>query len=985
MSESPSNCLQALAGEIAGEVRLSSHDRMLYATDASMYQVEPLGVVIPASIEDAAIAARWCLDRKIPVLARGGGTSLAGQCTNRAVVIDVSVRCRDVLEIDAENRRCRVEAGITLDALNQEIVRATDVGLFFAPDPASGAQCCIGGMIGNNAAGARSVRYGRTSEHVLGVDALLASGERVLFEGASSDPRVREINQRVMDVVRRYETPIRERFPKTLRRNAGYALDGVLGQLDLMGDLASEQERAAGINLSGLLCGSEGTLAITLGATLRLTPVPTARTLAVIGYGSIESAIGSVEAILTLHPSAVELIDDTVLGLARGNLACRAIAEELGAGDPEVGALLYVEFQSERGHDEIDEALARMRSICGSDRVMVLGDSVTAARAWALRKAGEPLLHAVRGDRKPVSFVEDCAIPVDRLPEFVRRMRGIVEDAGTTAAYWAHASVGVLHVRPLVDPRDAGDRERMVEMSTRVCDLAMELGGVMSGEHGDGRARGPFLERYFGAELVRAFGEVKSIVDPHSLLNPGNIVEAGGPDSIVTRMRVMPERVGRGPEVLARRPDVKTYFDFGDEGFLGGAEACNGAGFCRKRSGGAMCPSYRATSDERHATRGRANALRLAISGQIGEGLNDSREPVFDDPDTLETLSLCLGCKACKAECPTNVDVAKLKSEYLAQSYRQRGGAPWSVRAIGAIDRLHRVGALAPRLANLMGSAAPSRWLLHRALGIDPRRSVPKLCKPLPRQWAKGHANPDGARVVLLSDTFTTYTEPHIALAARRLLEAFGYRVELFLGDDFGRARISLGLLEGAIRSIDRTLDRLGPMIEDESIAAFLIIEPSCLSAVRDDWLELRVRTAREIRERLAARSYLVEQFLDEYWDTHPQRAEFGEISGRLLLHAHCHQTALWGAESSAALLRRIWPDRVDVLDAGCCGMGGAFGYTHYDVSMAVGELALLPACRAALPNDIICASGTSCRHQIQNGISRDARHSVEVLDVHLA
>jgi len=990
-----------LAAAVAGEVRFGLHDRLLYATDASLYQVEPLGVIIPANVDDAVRAVEFCAARGLPILPRGGGTSLAGQCTNRAVVIDFSANCRAVLEIDAPSRRARVEPGVAVDELNE---RLAPHGLFFAPDPATSRHANIGGCIGNNAAGARSILYGRTSEGVISVDAALADGARVRFErgAAEHDGRVRNITASVVDIVNRHAPFIRERFPKTIRRNAGYGLDMILNQIE-----AHEP-----INLAPLLCGSEGTLAVTLGAELRLHPLPKARGLAVLSFSSLDEAIAAVIPILATRPSAVELLDDTVIDLARANAEYRKYVELLPA--PSSGPLrasLYVEYFAHESPSELGVKFDQLRRVMPGIALAAHTDAGAMLSAWKLRKAGEPLLHGVAGARKPITFIEDNAIPVENLARFVRECRAIVEAHGTRAAYWAHASVGVLHVRPLLDPHDETDRARVRSIAVQVADLARGLGGVMSGEHGDGRVRTPLLERYYGRELMGAFREVKRVFDPHNLLNPGNIVDLTGNDprpieSITERMRVMPDP--DGPRRPVPIPAVPTYFDYTDQhGFDGAVEMCNGAGVCRKKQGGTMCPSYMATLDERHSTRGRGNALRLAITGQsVAPDEIDAR---WSDPETIATLDLCLSCKACKTECPSNVDIARLKAEYTAQRFRSRG-VPFAARVFGAVRVLNRLGSIAPALANVLSAAPFSRWLAERVLGIDPRRSLPLFARSLRAQWGSGvgrerqdvdcvaargtpaprerveHTSPESgsaATVVLFGDCFTMYNEPRVGLAVRRVLEAFGYRVILADSGCCGRAKISTGLLPEAIDEIDETLCRLAPHIDDPAVHAVLFAEPSCLSAVKDDWLSLKLATPIEARRRLAAKSFLPEQFLDAKWDRHPRRPAFSVPEHEVILHGHCHQKALWGLESSAAMLRRVCGTRLRVLDSGCCGMAGSFGYTRtrYDLSMKIGELTLLPAARSAPESVTIVAPGTSCRHQIHDGVSRRSEHPAELLD----
>lgn len=984
---------RALANSIRGSVRFGAHDRMLYATDASLYQVEPLGVVIPDDVDDAVAAIRFCAANGLPILPRGGGTSLAGQCTNRAVVIDFSVNCRNVEWLSPSTRAAYVEPGITVDDFNDEIASS---GLFFAPDPATSRHANIGGCIGNNAAGARSVQYFRTSENVESIRACLADGEIVEFApgAARSSPRVREITRAVLEIVARHASLIRARFPKTLRRSAGYQLDVILAEMLAAGwheGTPISDEVVNRVNLSGLLCGSEGTLAVTLGAILKLHPRPKAKALATLGFSDLDAAIEVVPRILATSPTAVELLDDTVVDLALANTEYRAYAEMMprpADGKP-LKAVLYVEYFG-ASESEVRGKAESLRAAVPGIALDLHLDGPSQLKAWKLRKAGEPLLHGIPGNRKPITFVEDNAVPVERLAEFVKRFRAMVAEEGTIAAYYAHASVGVLHIRPLIDIHTDDDRARMRRIATRAAALAKELGGVMSGEHGDGRVRTPFLADYYGSELMEAFKSVKRVFDPRNLLNPGNIVDLSGDhartvDSISESLRVKPSARPVGVD-----PAINTYFSYDDQhGFDAAVEMCNGSGVCRKKQGGTMCPSYMATLDERHSTRGRGNALRLAITGQLAALADNPQpqdgDPRWSDPGTLETLNLCLSCKACKTECPSNVDIARLKAEYTAQRYRDTG-APLAARIMGSIRMLNRIGSFTPALANTVNTWAPMRGLINAVLKLHPSRSLPRFAPSLASQWSRRHSGPQATgtvpAVALFGDCFTMFNEPGIGLATRRVLRAFGYNVTLADTGCCGRAKISLGLLPEAIDEIDATLERLRPFIEDHSIKAILVAEPSCLSAIKDDWLQLKLSTPVELRRALAAKAFLPEQFLDKLWNAHPRTPRFRLPSGRVILHGHCHQKALWGVESSAALLRRVAGEKLRVLDSGCCGMAGSFGYTRdrFDLSMRIGELVLLPAVRGAEPDDVILAPGTSCRHQIHDGAKRDAQHPVEAL-----
>jgi FAD/FMN-containing dehydrogenase/Fe-S oxidoreductase len=1011
------DALKELLGDRA-EVRFGQHDRMLYSTDASIYQVEPLGVVIPKDLLAASEALRYCVENRIPVLPRGGGTSLAGQGVNEAVVIDFSANCNRIIEPPALRTKptCTVQPGITIDDLNDAIKPS---GLFFAPDPATARHCNIGGAIGNNAAGTRSILYGRTSESIEAVSVILATPEGCrspieLAEGSClRDPIAKKLGQGVIDIVLRYEHLIRDRFPKTLRRNAGYALDMMLEDIDAA--RAENVDPLEKLNLAHLICGSEGTLAVTVGATLKLNPIPKAKGLAVLGFDSLEDAIACTVPILPLKPSAVELLDDMVIGLARNNTEYAAyvnLMPQPATGKP-LAAVLYVEFFSTSGLEEIQSNFNDLRALITRIAPQAGFASYTGptemANALKLRKAGEPLLHGIPGKRKPLGFVEDNAVPVEHLSEFVREFKKIVTSKGTTAAYWAHASVGVLHVRPLLNLRDESDRTKMEEIATEVADLAKRLGGVMSGEHGDGRVRGPLLERYFGPELMRAFREVKQLFDPLNLLNPGNIVSPGDIHTIHERTRPRP----MGHDLHA--PEIQTYFDYTKEdGFDHAVEMCNGAGVCRKKTGGTMCPSYMATLDERHSTRGRGNALRLAVTGQLnpgwhrlpaGEDAGDdvadgqhrleagaTNAPTWNDKETLETLNLCLSCKACKTECPSNVDISKYKAEYLAQSYRATGKVPLKARAFGNVRALNKLGSMFAPLSNWVANSMPARFVSDRLLGLSNKRNLPAFAPSLFRQRARPAptADPKRPTVVLYTDCFTTYNEPGIGLATIRVLEACGYNV---ITPDVGccaRAAISTGILEDAKRMAAATAANLLRAVDQYKAAAVVVCEPSCLSAIKDDWLSLNLGIPATDLHRLAKLSHLPEDFLDKHWEKHPKRPSFKNPTPKapVLLHAHCHQKALWGAETSARFLRRIpgFADRLKVLDTGCCGMAGSFGYTadRYDLSMKIGELTLFPALREN-PDAVVVAPGTSCRHQIHDGLARHALHPMELAAAMLA
>jgi FAD/FMN-containing dehydrogenase/Fe-S oxidoreductase len=955
---------EALAERIEGEVRFSQHDRMLYATDASIYQVEPIGVVTPRSRADVVAIVEFAAERGLPVLPRGAGTGLAGQTVNTALVIDFSPHCTDLLAVDPAARTARVQPGIVLDHLNGALAGH---GLMFGPDVATSTHATLGGMIGNNSAGAHSVLYGRTVEHLRGLDVVLADGQAVRLEegAAAGDARVRDLTERVLAIVDDVAPEIDGRFPRTQRRVNGYNLDLLLAQ-----QRASTPGTSDRVNLAHLLCGAEGTLGVTVEAELDLVPVPSRKGLAIVTFPSVDDALLAVVDILATAPAAVELVDDVIIDLAGHNLEHRRAVELLSGGGAPPRAVLYVEYFADDPAD-IERAFAGLDERFGTSAVHRYTDAASMARAWRLRKAGEPLLHGLPGRRKPITFVEDLAVAPERLSEFVDRFRALLSRHGTTAAYYAHASVGCLHIRPLICLKDPDDVDRMERIIEEATDLVKSFDGALSGEHGDGRLRSHLLERFYGPALCRAFAAVREIFDPEGRLNPGNIT---APPSMTDHLRVKPD------ETVLEVPAVETYFRYEREhGFEGAVEMCNGAGVCRRTEGGTMCPSYRATSDERHATRGRGNALRLAITGQLGAEASG-----FADAETLATLDLCLSCKACKSECPSNVDIARLRAEYLAQGFDRGAPVPLSTRLFARVRQLNAAASWAPGLANALLRAAPIAAGARRVAGVHPRRSLPPFGPALAR-WHRSRTAkvPDDAPVVVLfPDCFTAFGESAIGKAAVGALEALGYRVHVPRVGCCGRPLISNGLLRRATTACAETAEALHEAVARTGAVAVVGCEPSCLSAIADDWRDLKLACPRERVDAVADRAALVEDFIEHAWSEHPRRPAPAETDDApVLLHGHCHQKALWDVAPTLRLLGRLRGGPVGAIEAGCCGMAGAFGFArdHYDLSMRIGELALFPAVRDA-PDAVIAAPGTSCRHQVHDALGRTARHPIELV-----
>lgn len=960
--------VQELDALIDGEVRFGHHDRMLYSTDASLYQVEPLGVVIPRHVDDVRRIVRFCRDQHLPILPRGGGTSLAGQTTNRAVVVDCSVHCNALVDVKPKDSRARVEPGVVLDDLNAAL---HPYGLMFGPDVATSTHANLGGMIGNNSAGAHSILYGRTVEHLRGLRVVLSDGSELeLYEGAASDDeRVHALTARVADVIGPIRKEIRQHYPTIQRRVNGYNLDLLLDQLEASGRGVFDR-----VNLAHLMCGSEGTLAVTLEADLALVPVPRRKGLVLFSFADVDAALRRLPMILQSAPAAVELLDDLVIELALANRQCQPLVDLLPeTKEGRAGAVLYVEYFGDAEADVTAQMKALSRRVRGV-AMRRLTDPIEMQQVWQLRKAGEPLLHGMPGLRKPLSFIEDTAVDPERLGAFVRAFREMLARHGTRAAYYAHASVGCLHIRPMLDVHAVSDRRLLQRIAEEATELVCRFDGALSGEHGDGRARSPFLEQFYGETICNAFRQIKAVFDPENLLNPGNIVQ---PDPMLAHLRARPEAETVGV------PSAGTFFQYRrEQGLAAAVEQCNGAGVCRKTRAGVMCPSYRALRDERHSTRGRANALRLAITGQ----LHNSAQPDWNDAQTLATLDLCLSCKACKSECPSNVDVSKLKGEYIGQSRSHGCRVPLIEHVLGRVHTLNRVGSRWPGVFNWLASRRSTRWAAERMLGIDRRRSLPRFERSL-RTWVearhdRGSEVQDRPAVVLFPDCFTMSNESEVGRAAVNLLEAVGYRVILPEVGCCGRAMLSVGLMREACAQVDRTARALAAVVCDADPVAVVGCEPSCMSALLDDWpaLQLRADAAAAV-QRVHRRTSPIEDFLARAWEALPPAPQFREGEHAVVLHGHCHQKALWGTNGTEALLRRAVGDHLTTLDSGCCGMAGSFGLLkhRFDLSMAIGEQSLFRLLRDRGGSTVL-APGTSCRHQLRDGMGIEARHPIEWL-----
>ncbi len=957
-----------LQSHVSGDVYLDEHHRGLYSTDASLYQIQPLAVVAPRTRDDVIAAIKVAAELRVPLIARGSGTSLSGQSIGAGIVVDFSKYMNRIVELDRELATARVEPGAVLDQLN---AAAKPYGLQFGPDVATSNRANICGMIGNNSAGSRSIRHGKTVDHVISLDALAADASAAtlrpltkaeLTNEQSRKDRWGQAYQEVARVVGENRDEIVRQFPAILRRVSGYNLDEFVPECRTRIALPPSVERVrrieadrfpgAEFNLAKLIVGAEGTLACVVGAVVHLVPLPPRRGIAVLHFESLATAVASIGPVLECRPSAAELLDGQIIELARKSLEYRNYLDFV-VGCPQ--SLMLVEFSGETD-DEVRrqiEALAeKLRGQPGLQHTLVATDPKLCDHVWACRKATMPLLYGIPGLRKPIAFVEDAAVDPARLPEFVTRFREILARAGTGGAFYGHASVGCLHIRPLLNSADRGDLARIEQISREVCDLVIEFHGAMSGEHGDGLARSYLNERLFGGRIYSAFKQLKAAFDPENILNPGKVVNGPSP---IASLRHSPDEQ---PAVVA------TAFDFSREGGLfGAAQMCNGAGVCRKTRTGTMCPSFMATGDEEHSTRGRANALRLVLSGVLPTEQLSSRA-LFD------TFDLCLQCKGCKAECPSNVDVAKMKAEFLHQ-YHAAHGAPFGARLMANIAHLNHLGSVFAPLSNWLPRLPGVGRLLRRMAGVDPRRPLPKFVRRSFQKWFNRRRPPkSGSRgpVLLLDDCLTSFCEPGVNQAAVELLEAAGYEVHLANLECCGRAAISKGMLDDAKRRAERNIELLLPFAERGM--PIVGSEPSCILALTDDYLDL---VAGDATQRVAAVSSLVETLLAR----HGSMPKFAPRPGKVVLHGHCHQKALVGTNDTLALLAAIPGAEATLVDSGCCGMAGSFGYEHYDLSMKIGERVLFPAVRGAADATIL-APGFSCRHQIEHGTGRKAVHPIQ-------
>jgi len=1000
--------------EIEGEVLFDAASRGRYSTDASIYQIEPVGVVVPKTEHDAQVALQIAIEEGVPVLPRGAGTSQCGQTVGAALVIDNGKYLNRIVSIDKDRAVAEVQPGVVLDALNAQL---KPHGLWFPVDVSTSAQATLGGMAGNNSCGSRSIRYGNMVHNVLGIDALLADGAEYHFGALPGNSARRSGPAGYLDLARKIDAiaereadEIEARWPKVLRRVQGYNLDLV--------------KPAGEWNFAQLLVGSEGTLAYSKRIHLKLSPLPRQRTLGVCHFAAFRRAMEAPQHIVKLGPTAVELVDRTMIGLARGNAAFRATVEQFIRGDPD--AILLVEFAGEERDEQVGKLkqLGELMADLGHPGSVVgITDATLQRQVWEVRKAGLNIMMSMKGDGKPVSFIEDCAVPLENLAEYTDALTQVFRKHGTEGTWYAHASVGTLHVRPILNMKADG-AIKMRAIAEEACALVKKYkGAAYSGEHGDGLARSEWIEPIIGARLTAALTEIKDLFDPKGLMNPGKIVRPSKQDDR-SLFRFKP---GYAALQLDTALDWSEFVTegrgnapgAGGQGFAAAVEMCNNNGHCRKFDAGTMCPSYRATGDEKHLTRGRANTLRLALSGQLGAD-------AFTSDEMFATLALCVSCKGCRSECPTGVDMAKMKIEFL-HHYHQRHGWSLKDRLVAYLPRYAPWGARLPWLLNLRDTLPGLAALSECLLGFSARRKLPKwrsdafLQTPLPASQRESAAmEGEGAaisplspgtgerarergqqhEVVLLVDTFNNYFEPENAHAALAVLNAGGYSVHIARAADggrplcCGRTFLAAGMVEQAKAEARRMLAALRPYVERDIPVVGL--EPSCLLTLRDEFKSMLPGAETEA---LSEQALLFEEFL-------AREQAAGRLALKLkplpekkaLLHGHCHQKAFGAMPAVLQVLKLVPGLQTEAIESSCCGMAGSFGYaaSHYDVSMKMAELSLLPKVRAAGADTLVVADGTSCRHQIADGLGmgrdpsasdrpRDAVHVARLLQRALA
>jgi FAD/FMN-containing dehydrogenase/Fe-S oxidoreductase len=979
------------------DVRFDDLTRQLYATDASIYQIAPLGVAFPKTAEQASLVIHATADAGLSVTPRGAGTSLVGNAIGDGLIVDFSRHNRQITDLDLEKRSVRVGAGVVLDQLNEFL---KPHGFCFGPDVATSSRATLGGMIANNSSGARCPIYGTTSDHVLSLEIVLADG-RVEKIGASHESLVCE-RAKIEKLVRSASTEMAERWPPGLiKRWPGYGIERFLRVPN---------------DLTHILAGSEGTLAAIFSAELKISPLPHEKGLGLIFFASVAEAMQATVELLDLKPAAIEHIDRPLLDQTKGQLQFQAARDLLELESKPCESILIVEF-----YEDVAERLSVLQSKKIGLRTKILTDPPQMNMVWSVRKSGLSLLTGCIGPAKPVAFIEDAAVRPEQLPDYVRGLQSIMKPLGLTASYYGHAASGLLHVRPVLDMHNAADLKKFRQVADETSALVRQFRGSLSAEHGVGIARTEYMRDQLGNQLLEVMREIKRAFDPKNVFNPGKIFADGSePDwhqhKIDNHLR---ENFTR-PLELPFQPVLA--FAFKDRSFTGNLEQCNGCGGCLKQSG-IMCPTFIATHDEVMSTRGRANIIRAALEhgfgvrGHVRAFESDDMSPQSKDElksaELDAALSNCLSCKGCTPECPSNVNLALLKAEMLHARWR-RDGLPLRERILSNVDLLGKLGCLMPRLTNRLLGFKAARIAMEKTIGISRRRSLPHYASerfdrwfakravagggdPGRRQRTASHmstaVNASGysrGPVILWDDTFVRYHEPHIGIAAVKVLEALGFEVALVKNRRCcGRPAFSQGNLDAAAKLAQHNISQLstlnsvkergshGALRSQLSAAPILFLEPSCWSMFVEDYRELKIENA----ENIAGRCFLFEKFVDDLLAREPEALRFNERSANVVIHPHCHAKSILNPAFMATLAERLPGRKATVLDTACCGMAGAFGALaeKYDLSLQVAQR-LLDQIENQTPGTEVIASGTSCRHQITDLTSLRPKHMAELL-----
>ncbi|HLO57617.1 MAG TPA: FAD-linked oxidase C-terminal domain-containing protein [Bacteroidales bacterium] len=968
--------LSAFGKDIKGDLYTDTKYRLLYATDASAYREMPLAVARPANDEDIRKLILFAAENRTTLIPRTAGTSLAGQVVGNGIVVDVSRYFNEIREINKSESWVRLQPGIVLDELN---LKLQSDNLFFGPETSTSNRCMIGGMVGNNACGAHSLIYGSTRDHLLEVRGFLSNGEEVVFNSMNdaafnqhlSGKRLEnDLYRNIHDILSnpKNQTEIINGYPDPLikRRNTGYALDLLL-------QCSPFTTGGPDFNFSRLIAGSEGTLLFVTEIKLNLIPAPPkTKGLLCVHFNTLEEALEANLVCLKHNPGAIELMDSTILECTKSNISQRK-NRFFVQGDP--GAILIVEW-ARPTLDEIKQHAAALeaelkKAGLGYHFPLITGDDIN--KVWALRKSGLGVLSNIPGDAKPVSLVEDTAVRPDSLPGYIRDMKGLLSKYGLSCVYHAHAATGELHMRPVIDLKDPKGVEMFRKVASDVAHLVKKYRGSLSGEHGDGRLRGEFIPVIVGQSNFELMKQVKKTWDPNGVFNKGKITDTPKMDSFL-----------RTRDVAKSAVHFKTFFDHSSTlGFVRHVEQCNGSGDCRKSHlmGGTMCPSYMATRDEDTTTRARANALREYL-------LNPSSDNKMSLGAVYDVLDLCLSCKGCKSECPSNVDMAKLKAEFL-QHYHDKRGISLTTWMIANIARIHKINSNFPWLYNSLLKSNLISGMVKGVLGFSAKRTVPLLSPKSFEHWLKennylknGVTPAEGSpELYLFMDEFTNYLDAEIGMAAIKLLKKLNYRVNVLSSRESGRTFLSKGLLRKARRIAEYNIDVYSKVIDPGHV--LVGIEPSAILAFRDEYPELVRENYRSRARQVASNCYTLDEFISREFEAgRIDRSLFTSEKQHIKLHGHCQQKAIATTATLKTMLTIPENYSVEEIKSGCCGMAGAFGYEkkHYDVSMKIGELVLFPAVRNAEPGTLICASGTSCRQQIIDGTGTEALHPAEIL-----